>query len=138
VVMMVLLIGEGLVVCLAVLAALPAALFEQAALDGASTARALRDLTLPLVAPALLLLLLRDTVYSLQASFVPALVLGGGGGPNYATTFLPMYVYDVGFGYLRLGYAAAATWAMYGLTALLIAAQARVARGWRLEATGAR
>lgn len=130
VVMMVWQVGEGLVVCLAVLAALPASLFEQAALDGASTRRALLDVTLPLVAPALLILLLRDTVYSLQANFVPALVLGGGGGPNYATTFLPMYVYDVGFGYLRLGYAAAATWAMYALTAVLVGGQFLVARRW--------
>jgi multiple sugar transport system permease protein len=138
VVMMVWQIGEGLVVCLAALAALPGALFEQAAVDGATTGQVLRDVTVPLIAPALLVLLLRDTVFSLQANFVPALVLGGGGGPNYATTFLPMYVYDVGFGYLRLGYAAAATWVMYALTAALVVVQLRAAHAWRVEAADAR
>jgi multiple sugar transport system permease protein len=133
IVMMVWQIGEGLIVCLAALAAIPEEIFEQAAIDGAGTLRTIRDVTLPLVAPALLLLLLRDTIFSLQANFVPALVLGGGGGPNYATTFLPMYVYTTAFEYLRFGYAAAITWVMYAVTALLVVVQLQVARRWRVE-----
>jgi len=123
-------IGEGLVVCLAALADVPGETIEQAAVDGASTWQAVRSVTLPLIAPALLILACRDTIFSLQANFVPALILGNGGGPNYATTFLPMYVYDLAFGYFRFGYAAAVTWAMVALTALLVWAQFRIARRW--------
>ena len=86
---------------------------------------------LPLLAPVLLILLFRDTIFSLQANFVPALIVGNGGGPNYATTFLPMYIYTTAFDYLRFGYAAAMTWAMYALTAPCCG-PVRGGRHWRL------
>ncbi len=130
VLMMVWQIGEGLVVCLAALSDVPGETIEQAAVDGASPWQTVRTVTLPLIAPALLILLCRDTILSLQANFVPALILGNGGGPNYATTFLPMYAYDLAFEDFRFGYAAAVTWAMAALTALLLLVQFRVARRW--------
>jgi multiple sugar transport system permease protein len=130
--MMVWQIGEGLVVCLAALGDIPGETLEQSAIDGAAPWQTLARVTLPLLAPVLLILLFRDTVFSLQANFVPALIVGRGGGPNYATTFLPMYVYTTAFDYLRLGYAAAMTWTMYGLTAAVLWAQYRVARRYRL------
>jgi multiple sugar transport system permease protein len=125
-------IGEGFVVCLAVLGDIPREVLEQSASDGANRWQTFWSVVLPLLAPILLILLFRDTIYSLQANFVPALILGNGGGPNYATTFMPMYIYANAFEYLRLGYAAAMTWAMYALTVLVLVAQYAVARRWRL------
>ena len=124
--------GEGLVVCLAALGDIPEEVREQSAVDGAAGWQTLLRVTLPLLAPILLLLLLRDTVYSLQTSFVPAQIVGRGGGPNYATTFLPLYAYNTAFSYLRFGYAAAMTGAMYALTAIILYAQYRVAVRWRM------
>jgi multiple sugar transport system permease protein len=132
VLMMIWQIGEGLVVCLAALGDVPGEVLEQSVVDGASAWQTLARITLPLLAPVLLILFLRDTIHSLEANFVPALILGNGGGPNYATTFLSMYAYTNAFEYFRYGYALAITWATYGLTALLIMAQYRVARHWRL------
>ena len=132
IVMMLWQIGEGLVVCLAGLGDIPGELLEQSASDGAAPWQTFRGVVLPLLAPVLLILLFRDTIFSLQANFVPALILGNGGGPNYATTFMPMYIYTTAFEYLRFGYAAAMTWAMYLFTAAVILAQYLVARRWRL------
>ncbi len=132
IVMMLWQIGEGLVVCLAGLGDIPGELLEQSASDGAASWQTFRGVVLPLLAPVLLILLFRDTIFSLQANFVPALILGNGGGPNYATTFMPMYIYTTAFEYLRFGYAAAMTWAMYLFTAAVILAQYLVARRWRL------
>jgi multiple sugar transport system permease protein len=125
-------IGEGFVVCLAGMGDIPGEVLEQSASDGAGWWRTFWSVILPLLAPILLILLFRDTIYSLQANFVPALILGNGGGPDYATTFMPMYIYTNAFEYLRFGYAAAMTWAMYILTALVLLAQYTVARRWRL------
>ncbi len=125
-------IGEGLIACLAALGDIPDEVLEQSAVDGAGTWHTIWRVTLPLLAPILLILLFRDTIFSLQSNFVPALILGQGGGPNYATTFMAMYIYSNAFDYLRYGYAIAMTWTMYGLTALLIYAQYRVARRWGL------
>jgi multiple sugar transport system permease protein len=124
-------IGEGFVVCLAGLSDIPKELLEQSASDGASRWQTFWTVVLPLLAPVLLILLFRDSIYSLQANFVPALILGDG-GPNYATTFMPMYVYTTAFEYLRFGYAAALTWAMYAFTALVLLAQYTVADRLRL------
>lgn len=132
VLMMVWQIGEGLVACLAALGDIPVELLEQSAVDGAHPFVTLLRITLPLLAPILLILLFRDTIHSLQGSFVPALILGDGGGPNYATTFLPMYIYTTAYEYLRFGYATALTWSMFLLTGLLLFAQYKVALRWRL------
>ncbi len=125
-------IGEGFVVCLAGLQDVPRDLLDQAAVDGSSALRAFLVVTLPSIAPGLLILLFRDTIFSFQANFVPALIVGRGGGPDFATTFLPMYIYTTGFGYLRFGYAAAMTLVMYAITGLVLWLQYRVAVRWRV------
>ena len=125
-------IGEGFVVCLASLQNVPRDLLDQAAVDGSSAWRVFWTVTLPSIAPGLLLLLFRDTIFSFQANFVPALIVGRGGGPDYATTFLPMYIYTTAFGYLRFGYAAAMTCAMYVVTGVVLWLQYRVAIHWHL------
>lgn len=125
-------IGEGFVVCLAALQDVPRELTDQAAVDGASVWRSFWGVTLPTIAPVLLILLFRDTIQSLQANFIPALIVGRGGGPNYATTFVPMYIYTTAFDFLRFGYAAAMTWMLYALTVVVVWLQYRVAVRWRL------
>ena len=116
-------IGEGFLVALATRQELPEELYEVAAVEGASPLRVFARVTLPLMTPTLLLLLFRDTVFSLQASFVPALIVTGGGPPPYATTYLPLFVYRNGFEFLRYGYAAAATLVMFAVTAAIVAVQ---------------
>jgi multiple sugar transport system permease protein len=125
-------IGEGFVVCLASLQNVPRDLLDQAAIDGSSPWRVFWTVTLPSIAPALLILLFRDTIFSFQANFVPALIVGRGGGPDYATMYLPMYIYNTAFGYLRFGYAAAMTCAMYVLSGLVLWLQYRMAVYWQL------
>jgi multiple sugar transport system permease protein len=80
------------------------------------------------MAPALGLLLLRDTIASFQVSLVPALVVTEGGPPPYATTYLSLFVYRNAFEYLRYGYAAAATLVMLALTLVAVALQWRFIR----------
>ena len=124
-------IGEGFVICLASLQDVPRDLLDQVAVDGGSPWRAFWAVTLPSIAPGLLILMFRDTVFSFQANFVPALIVGRGGGPDYATTYLPMYIYNTAFGYLRFGYAAAMTLAMYLVTALVLWLQYRATVRWQ-------
>ena len=102
-------IGEGFVVLLVTRQGLPAELYDLAALEDVTAWGLFRRVTLPLMAPVLLLLLARDTIFSLQATLVPALVVTDGGPPLYSTTYVPLFVYRNAFEYLRYGYAAAAT-----------------------------
>ena len=123
-------IGEGLVLLLAALHEIPHELHEQAAIDGAAGDQQLIHITLPLLAPALLLLSLRDTIFTLQASFVAAVIVTKG-GPYYATTYLPFWIYLNSTEFQRFGYAAAMTWVLYGMTAAIIVLQFWIARRWR-------
>lgn len=124
-------IGEAFVIALAVRRTISPSLYEAAAVDGASPWFAMSRVTLPMMAPAIVLLALRDAVLAFQTSFVPALVVAEG-GPRYATTFLPLYVYQAAFRYFRLGYASAMTISMFVLTALVVYSQYRLARRWKL------
>jgi multiple sugar transport system permease protein len=124
-------IGEGFLVALATRQSLPRELYELAAVEAAKPWYVFGRVTLPLMAPTLLLLMFRDTIFSFQANFVPALIVTEGGPPPYATTYLPLFVYRNAFEYLRYGYAAAATLVMFGVTALVVYLQWRIVRRWR-------
>jgi multiple sugar transport system permease protein len=130
VIMMLWPIGEGFVLMLAAFHQIPHELSEAGQVDGASGRQRFLHITLPLLAPAILLLLFRDTVLSFQANFVPGLITTGG-GPYHATRFLPIYIWQNAAEYQRFGYAAAMTWVMYGITAAIIALQFVVIRRWR-------
>jgi multiple sugar transport system permease protein len=124
-------IGEGFVILLAVRQGIPQELYEVARVEDADSLFLFWRVTLPLMTPVLLLLFARDTIFSLQATFVPALVVTEGGPPPYATTYVPLFVYRTAFEYLRYGYAAAATLTMFALTAAIVYAQWRIIRRWR-------
>ncbi len=123
--------GETFVVLLAARRALPRDVYEMAALEDATGWDVFRRVTLPLMAPVLGLLLVRDAVQSLHFTFVPALVVTDGGPPPYATTYLSLFVYRNGFEYLRYGYAAAATLVMILLTLAAVVVQWRLIRRYR-------
>ena len=124
-------IGEGFVVLLVARRSVPRELYELAAVEGGSAFAVFRRLTLPLMAPVLILLFCRDVIYSLQATFVPALVVTDGGPAPYATTYVPLFVYRNAFEYLRYGYASSAVVVMFVCTALIVLVQWQVLRRWR-------
>jgi multiple sugar transport system permease protein len=124
-------VGESFLVLLAARLVLPPEVYELAAVEDATPWDVFRRITLPLVAPVLGLLLVRDTILSFQVSFVPALVVTDGGPPPYATTYLSLFVYRNAFEYLRYGYASAATVVMLLLTVGAVILQWRLLRRWR-------
>jgi multiple sugar transport system permease protein len=124
-------IGEGFIVAMATRQGIPGELYELGDIEDASPLFMFWRVTLPLMAPTLLLLMFRDTIFSFQANFVPALLVTGGGPAPYATTYLPLFIYRNGFEYLRYGYASAATLVMFALTALIVYLQYRIVKRWR-------
>ncbi len=90
--------------------------------------------TLPLIAPILLLLGLRDAILTFQESFVSTLLMTGG-GPYYATYTLPYFIYEQSFDLLSFGTASAALWVLYGLTGLVVVGLYVVAQQWGVGTT---
>jgi multiple sugar transport system permease protein len=99
-------VGEGFVMLLAGLQDIPEEFYLAAAVDGAGRWQQFSFITLPLLAPWLLLLTLRDTILTAQSTFAPAYLMTGG-GPYYATLFLPLLIYQEAFDRFRFGYGAA-------------------------------
>ena len=130
VIMLVWTIGEGFVLMLAALHDISPELFAAAAIDGAGSVQRFWFVTLPMLAPYLLLLTIRDTVWSFQANFVAAVIVTGG-GPYYATSYLPYWIYLNAADFQRFGYAAAMTLVMFSITGLVILLQFAVVRRWR-------
>jgi len=122
-------LGEGFVVLLAGLQEIPDTYYEEAALDGAGRLAVLWHIVLPLLAPWLLLIVIRDLIVSVQSSFTPALLMTGG-GPYYATLFLPLLIYQTAFERLRFGEGAAMTLLVFFGVGLLILLTHRLFGGW--------
>ena len=112
-------IGEGFVVVLAARQNVPNALYEAAEVDGANRWQGFWRITLPLIVPWLLLLTCRDLVVSVQNTFTPSFVLDYG-GPYYATTFLPLLIYEISFDFSDWGLASAILVVVYAWLLVLV------------------
>ena len=95
-------------VMLAGLKALPQEPFEAAMVDGASAWQKFRYITLPLLAPAMLVALLIRLMDAFK-TFDLVFVLTQG-GPGMSTEILNYYTYRYGFKFFHLGYASALSW----------------------------
>jgi multiple sugar transport system permease protein len=112
--------------CYARLLTIPPAVYEAAAVDGAARLATFRYVTLPLLAPVLLVTLLFRTLDALRA-FDLMFVLTGG-GPAGLTETLTVYAYRSLFQTLRLGFGAALGVVVFVLVMLVAAAYLAVLR----------
>jgi len=90
---------------LAGMQAIPPELYEAAEIDGAGTLQRFRYITLPGLKHVILVTALLSTIWT-SAALTQIFVLTGG-GPNYATTTLPMFAYLTAIPGTRLGAGAA-------------------------------
>jgi multiple sugar transport system permease protein len=122
-------IGEGFVILLAALKAIPTEVYESAWVDGSSRWQAFRHLTLPLLQPWLVLLFFRDVILTFQTSFTPAYIMTGG-GPYYSTFFFPLLIFEEAFDRLRFGIGSALMVLMFGITLVLLLLLYGVIQDW--------
>ena len=122
-------IGEGMLLLIAALQAMPSAYFQAAALDGGTRWQLFRYITFPLLIPWLLLLLMRDILLSAQSTFTPVYMMTEG-GPGYATMLLPYLVYEEAFSHFRIGHAASMMVVMFAGIGVLLWVLYKVAGGW--------
>jgi ABC-type sugar transport system permease subunit len=92
-------------------------LYEAARLDGAGAWRRFRDITLPLLKPALLVALVFRTLDAFRV-FDLVYVLTGG-GPGTATEVVSLYAFTTLFQDLRFGYGSALSVIVFAITFML-------------------
>lgn len=101
-------------VLLATLSTLPPDVYEAARLDRASSWQRFVHITLPLIRPAIMMVVIMRMMTALSA--FAAIFAATGGGPGSATEILNLYAYRTSFTDLNLGYGAALAIVLLALT----------------------
>lgn len=117
-------IGYNFIFLLAALQAIPRALVEAGAMDGAGTVRRMRDIQVPLLTPTLFFLLVLNLTDSFQDSFGIVDIMTGG-GPARATELMVYKIYFDGFQGLDYSGAAAQSIVLMLLVVALTVVQFR-------------
>jgi multiple sugar transport system permease protein len=119
-------VGGTVVIYLAALRNVPQRLYEAAAMDGARTWRQFKDVTVPMISPALFFTFIVLSINALQmftqayTAFFNTGTTGSGVGST-ATLFYVIYLYQQGFTYLHMGYASALAWGLFIVIGIITA-----------------
>lgn len=110
-------VGGSMVIYLAGLKDVPVQLHEAALIDGAGAFTRLRTVTLPMLSPVIFFNVVMGVIGSFQA-FTEAYVMTRG-GPDGATTFYALYLFQRAWTFGDMGYACAMAWVLFVVIALV-------------------
>lgn len=104
-------VGASAIIYLAGLQGIPTDLYEAAEVDGANSWQRFWAVTIPMMTPVLFFELITGIISALQV-FTQAYIMTNG-GPNNATLFYLLYLYQNAFQYFRMGYASTLAWVLF-------------------------
>ena len=137
-------VGNTMIIFLAVLIDVPKQLYESAELDGAGALRRLRWVTLPAISPVILFSVVIGTIEALQLftqAFVASTIAAGSassagdpsndlGYPEDSTLFYPVLLFQQGFRFFNMGYAAAMAVLLFVVSFAITLVIVRNSRRW--------
>jgi multiple sugar transport system permease protein len=123
-------VGSNVVIYLAALTGVPQQLYDAAAMDGASRWRRFKDVTLPMISPALFFTFIILTIAGLQTFEQVYTAFFNANTPtgNDAALFYVIYLFQQAFTYLHMGYASALAWLLFLIIAIVTAVQIVLSR----------
>jgi multiple sugar transport system permease protein len=121
-------VGVPMVIYLAALQGMPQALYEAAEIDGAGEVTKFTRITLPMLSPAIFFNVVIGIITAVQTFAEPYVMTKG--GPENATLFLGLYLYQNAFSFLQMGYASAMAWIMFLIIFVLTIIQFSLAGRW--------
>jgi multiple sugar transport system permease protein len=118
-------VGASVVILLAALMGVPQHLYEASAMDGASAWRRFRDVTVPMISPAIFFIVIINTIDALQTFDKVYTAFFNGSTPygTDASLFYVIYLFQQAFTYYHLGYASALAWGLFLVIAVVTAIQ---------------
>jgi multiple sugar transport system permease protein len=120
--------GGVMIIFLAGLNGIPEQLYEAAKIDGAGHWGNFRFITIPLMTPVIFFNLILQIIGSFQVFTAGFLVTAG--GPNYATNFYVLYLFNNAFSFFDMGYAAALAWVLFFIVLALSTIVYRSGNRW--------
>ena len=121
-------IGGGMIIYLAGLQSVPTELYEAAQLDGANRLEKFRYVAIPWISPVIFFNLVMGIIGSFQV-FTSSYVMTQG-GPNNASLFYLLYLYNNAWKYFKMGYASALAWIAFAITMAFTLAVIRSSSAW--------
>jgi multiple sugar transport system permease protein len=115
--------GYNMIILLAGLQSIPAEFYEAARIDGASVWRQFRSVTLPLLAPVLLMVGILTVAGYFQLFAEPYVMTQG--GPLQSTVSVLYFMYEEGFKWWNLGSASAVAFILFVIIFAVTALQMR-------------
>jgi multiple sugar transport system permease protein len=126
-------IGEGMIVFLAGLQAIPREHYEAARIDGANALQRLFHVTLPAMAPSLFFQSVLSTIHAFQA-FDYIYILTRVGNGNSSVPTLVFSIYRNGFRFFRMGDATAQAIVLTAIIFVFTLVYFRIQRRWTVAA----
>ncbi|MER5324731.1 carbohydrate ABC transporter permease [Streptosporangium roseum] len=126
-------VGFYVVLFSAGMAAIPRDVFEAAALDGAGRVRMFLSITLPLLWDTVQVGWVYLGIAAFDGFALVQVLSVDRGGPDGATTVLPLEIWKTAFSYSKFGYASAMGVALFFMTITFAALTLRVTRRERIE-----
>src|SRR5439155_24742382 len=120
--------GYNMIIFVAGLQAIPEDRHEAARLDGATRIQQLRFVTLPALAPTMLLVTILTMVGYFQLFAEPYVMTRG--GPAQSTTSVLYFMFEEGFKWWNLGFASAIAFVLFAIMLAGTALQLALARRW--------
>jgi multiple sugar transport system permease protein len=123
-------VGASVIILLAALVGVPKHLYEATAMDGASRWRQFRDVTVPMISPALFFIVIINTIAALQTYEKVYTAFFNANTPfgTDASLFYVIYLFQQAFQFFHMGYASALAWVLFGLIMIVTAVQIVVSR----------
>jgi multiple sugar transport system permease protein len=120
-------LGFFVVIYLAGLESIAGEFYDAAKVDGASPWAVFRHITIPLLNPTLVFLTVIGTINGIQI-FTQVLNMSnqGSGGPLNATKSLVLFIYQQAFKSFKMGYASAATVALFAIILAITLIQLKI------------
>ena len=104
-------VGAAMIIFLAGLQGIDDVYYEAAKIDGAGTWSQMIHITIPMMSAVIFFNLILGVINSFQVFTAGYLITSG--GPQNATLFYVLHLYNVGFRYLKMGYAASLSWVLF-------------------------
>ena len=108
--------GNTVIVNLSSLGSISQDLYDAVSIDGGNAFRRFWHITIPMMTPVIFYNLVMSVVGTLQ-TFTQAFVMTGG-GPENASNFYMLYLYNNVFNYNRMGLGAAMSWILFAVVGL--------------------
>ena len=122
-------LGTTVIIFLAGLQGIPQEFYDAAAVDGAGRWARFRHVTLPLLTPTIFFTGILAFIGAFQV-FDQVYVLARPGEPSRTTITLVYFIYESGFDHFKMGLAAAASWILFLIVAVLTVLYFRSQRRW--------